>query len=560
VRRQSPNHSEISSNALVSKYHYGLRLDGKRYSVTESGPATNGATTNYTYDDQGKLTQEAGPYATIAYTYDAVGNRLTRTVTNAATGNGTTLVNGATATSYDVNDRIATVNGSVTHSYDLDGNETTVNGQTASYDFENHLVSLANPANNTVLASYTYDADSNRVSTYVSSAIPTTTSYVVDTSLPYASVVEEYTGASTTPSARYDYGDDLVRMDRGSGVYYYLYDGLGSTRQLVSTTGAVTDTYGYSAFGELASHTGTTANLFLFNAQQFDVASGDYYLRARYYDQSNGRFISQDPYGGDSQDPVSLHRYLYANVDPLNYVDPSGQDGELVDVAFSMAMSAEVGGVLSYAAVRASGGSEKLQLKAAIYGGEAGFSLAYAYANGNIGMAVFTGLLGACTVLTLDALEDPKAFAEHGQPAEDFIEGFATGAATTAFSGGMNAWEQGALAAGFTFSQDLFDAIVDNYPLRTPEQKKEFTRKLELGFWDVLTTGIIAMGAGVSAGTRFSGKVVKEAEELTQGKTAEEVSEKVVASAAGMIQYITSGFVKMFDVQGKPEKSLGAPD
>ena len=529
------------SNGLVSSYHYGLRADGKRYSVTESGPATSNATINYFYDDQGKLTEEAGPYADIKYGYDNVGNRLTRTVSGSTTA---LLPNGATNTAYDVNDRI------VGHTYDLDGNETTVNGQAASYDFENHLVSLGS------VASYVYDANGNR---YSAANLGTTTSYVVDTSLAYASVVEEYSGTATAPSARYDYGDDLVRMDRG-GVYYYLYDGLGSTRQLMNTVGAVTDTWGYSAFGELASHTGTTANPFLFNAQQFDQASGVYYLRARYYDQSIGRFISQDPYGGDSQDPVSLHRYLYANVDPLKYVDPSGQDGELVDVAFSMAISAEVGGVLSYAAVKASGGSEKLQLRAAIYGGEAGFSLAYAYANGNIGMAVFTGLLGGFTVFTLDALGSPKEFAEHGQPAEDFIEGFATGAATTAFSGGMNAWGQGALAAGFTFSQDLFNAIVDNYPFSTEVQKKEFTRKLDLGFWDALTTGIIAMGAGVSAGTQFGGKVVKEAEELTQGKTAEEVSEKVVASFAGVMQYITSGFVKIFDVQGKPEKLPGAPE
>ena len=321
MRRQSPNHSEISSNALVSKYHYGLRLDGKRYSVTESGPATNGATTNYTYDDQGKLTQEAGPYATIAYTYDAVGNRLTRTVTNAATGNGTTLVNGATATSYDVNDRIATVNGGVTHTYDADGNETTVNGQAASYDFENHLVSLGS------VASYVYDADGNR---YSASNLGTTTSYVMDTSLAYASVVEEYSGTATVPSARYDYGDDLVRMDRG-GVYYYIYDGLGSTRQLINPSGAVTDSYGYSAFGELASHTGTTTNPFLFNAQQLDSASGDYYLRARYYDQSNGRFISQDPFVGSDEDPISLHRYLYASDDPTDRVDPAGMSDDVDD-------------------------------------------------------------------------------------------------------------------------------------------------------------------------------------------------------------------------------------
>ena len=134
------------------------------------------------------------------------------------------------------------------------------------------------------VANYTYDADGNRYS--VSNA-GTTTSYVVDTSLAYASVVEEYSNSSL--SARYDYGDDLVQMDRGSGVYYYLYDGLGSTRQLVSTAGLVTDTWGYSAFGELASHTGGTVNPFLFQGQQYDPASGDYFLRARYYDPIIGR-------------------------------------------------------------------------------------------------------------------------------------------------------------------------------------------------------------------------------------------------------------------------------
>ena len=332
----------------MSKYHYGLRLDGKRSSVTDSGPATNGGTTNYSYDDQGKLTGEAGPYATIAYGYDNVGNRLTRTVTNAATGNGTTLVNGVTNMTYDLNDRIATVNGSVTHTYDLDGNETTVNGQTAGYDFENHLVSLATAANGTVLASYVYDADGNRVSTYVSTNTPTTTSYVVDTSLPYASAVEEYSGTATVPSARYDYGDDLVRMDRG-GIYYYIYDGLGSTRQLVNTSGGVTDSYGYSAFGEMASRTSTqtlpTVNPFLFNAQQFDGASGDYYLRARYYDQSNGRFISQDPYSGNNDDPISLHRYLYASGDPVSRIDPSGKS-DLCQVLTGIGITATLAGIV----------------------------------------------------------------------------------------------------------------------------------------------------------------------------------------------------------------------
>jgi RHS repeat-associated protein len=41
------------------------------------------------------------------------------------------------------------------------------------------------------------------------------------------------------------------------------------------------------------------------------------YLRARYYDASTGRFLSQDPV------PL-LQRYAYANDNPANLVDPSG--------------------------------------------------------------------------------------------------------------------------------------------------------------------------------------------------------------------------------------------
>jgi len=321
------------SNGLVSKYHYGLRLDGKRSSVTESGPATSGGTTNYTYDDSGKLTEENGPYADIVYGYDNVGNRILRTVTNAATSPGTTLVNGTTTNVYDANDRIITVNGSATHSYDADGNETTVNGKLAAYDFENHLVGL-----NSGATSYVYDADGNQVSV-TSGGVAT--GYVVDTRLPYASVVEEYSGTTLdngTLAARYDYGDDLVRMDRTTpsvSTSYYLYDGLGSTRQLVNTSGTVTDTWGYSAFGEQVSRTGSTVNSFLFNAQQFDQPTGTYFLRARYYDQSNGRFLSQDPFGGGDNDPISLHRYLYASVDPIGRDDPGGEYDGLVSFSFA---------------------------------------------------------------------------------------------------------------------------------------------------------------------------------------------------------------------------------
>lgn len=75
-----------------------------------------------------------------------------------------------------------------------------------------------------------------------------------------------------------------------------------------------------------ASTSGSTINPFLFQGQQYDPASGDYYLRARYYDPTIGRFLSPDPFDGLDAEPISLHRYLYASNDPVNRVDPSGED------------------------------------------------------------------------------------------------------------------------------------------------------------------------------------------------------------------------------------------
>ncbi len=56
-----------------------------------------------------------------------------------------------------------------------------------------------------------------------------------------------------------------------------------------------------------------------------DLVEALYHLnRARWYNPSNGRFVSVDPRAGDPQSPVSLHRYLYCGNQPLNRIDPSG--------------------------------------------------------------------------------------------------------------------------------------------------------------------------------------------------------------------------------------------
>jgi RHS repeat-associated protein len=75
--------------------------------------------------------------------------------------------------------------------------------------------------------------------------------------------------------------------------------------------------------GNPAAGSNPTTNL-LYTGEQFDTNLQQYYLRARYYDPSNGRFNRLDPYAGNNQDPQSLHKYLYCHANPVNGIDPSG--------------------------------------------------------------------------------------------------------------------------------------------------------------------------------------------------------------------------------------------
>ena len=62
----------------------------------------------------------------------------------------------------------------------------------------------------------------------------------------------------------------------------------------------------------------------LFAGEQFDAETNHYYLRARYLNPSFGRFTQQDTWQGRNNEPITLNKYLYANADPVNHIDPTG--------------------------------------------------------------------------------------------------------------------------------------------------------------------------------------------------------------------------------------------
>ena len=94
----------------------------------------------------------------------------------------------------------------------------------------------------------------------------------------------------------------------------------------------MTETYTYDAFGTLTyiqslneegvlAQTDTALSRFLYAGEQYDEVSGLYYLRARRYDTTVGRFTQEDTYLGDGR-----NLYVYVQNNPLKYVDPSGHD------------------------------------------------------------------------------------------------------------------------------------------------------------------------------------------------------------------------------------------
>ena len=62
----------------------------------------------------------------------------------------------------------------------------------------------------------------------------------------------------------------------------------------------------------------------MYTGEQYNESTGLYYLRARYMNPETGTFISMDTYAGSLDNPVSLHKYLYANATPVKYTDSSG--------------------------------------------------------------------------------------------------------------------------------------------------------------------------------------------------------------------------------------------
>jgi RHS repeat-associated protein len=281
---------------------------------------------------------------TIEYEYDANGSLIRKTTWDGEIGTGT--ITEEREYIYNLQNRLAYI-------IDTDGTPEEEDDE--------------------ILTEYRYNDAGIRVAKVdYTGATPETTLYLIDSAnhTGYAQVIAEltYNKENPVPSTdvpdairSYTIGDDVIAQSDNPGTTadtrYLLYDGHGSTRQVtdydIDGSTDILDSYSYDAYGMIlggnpVAGSSPTTNL-LYCGEQFDTNSQNYYLRARWYDPSNGRFNRVDPFAGNTSDPQSLHKYLYCHANPVNAIDPSGMItllSTLKAISIMSLASAIIGGVL----------------------------------------------------------------------------------------------------------------------------------------------------------------------------------------------------------------------
>ncbi len=215
---------------------------------------------------------------------------------------------------YNSSNRLETM-GDISFMYDANGNTTSRTGRNYSYDSRDNLIEISGD----FTATYYYDGLGNRRS---ATRDGETTNYVLDILTGNGNVIMETDGGGN-PVYYYVYGPYglISRIDANNEAEYYVYDYRGSTIAMVDATtdAAITHKYQYDDFGNVIQSEETDQNRFRFVGRNGVMFETDdlAFMRARYYDCTIGRFLSEDPIW-------STNLYVYADNNPINYYDPYG--------------------------------------------------------------------------------------------------------------------------------------------------------------------------------------------------------------------------------------------
>jgi len=345
-----------SGNSDISSYEYSYYLDGSDACKVRNENGTI-ETTSYDYDGLKRLTRESisnGKTAdTYSYEYDDYGNRskmvangseeyetvydytvngkytalLQKEIKTVEETSNATISDGLAISPTDLITSTAAdaKTEETAYSYDANGNQITKTAEgkteTNTYDGLNQLIGFTDGE---TTASYKYNADGLRTSKTVDGK---TINHIWDGS---KQIIVDMDDSDWYSAEVYVRGTNLLaKFSKQSGnvktdYQYYTQNAHGDVVNLTDSTGAITKSYKYDAFGVEQNIDDADTNAFRYCGEYFDAETGTIYLRARYYNPTIGRFISRDSYAGEINDPLSLNFYTYCENNPIYGIDPNG--------------------------------------------------------------------------------------------------------------------------------------------------------------------------------------------------------------------------------------------
>lgn len=302
--------TDIDSAGLKTySYDDAIRITGITDAVNSS------LSQSYGYDLLDRLTSATGTSLSQGWTYDANGNRLTQTGSAASTFTVSTT-----------NNRLNSVSGALsrTYGYDNSGNTTGDGTATFSYNDAGRMISAMKAS---VTTTYGLNALGQRVKKTTSGA---STYFVYDEA---GRLVGEYDNSGNLIEETVWFGDTPVATLRPNGggvsLYYVHTDHLNTPRRISRPSdNVVIWRWDGDPFGTTAANQDPDgdSNVFVyqlrFPGQYFDPETGMHYNYMRDFDSQTGRYIESDPIGIRG----GLNTYVYANANPVKFVDPAGLD------------------------------------------------------------------------------------------------------------------------------------------------------------------------------------------------------------------------------------------
>jgi len=218
-------------------------------------------------------------------------------------------------------------------SHHANGNTLPGGRRTNTWDGQNRLTQCVKGS---TTSTFTYGADGLRRRMVTGG---NTTDYL----LVGQSVVRTLLNGSVDKTYLHGARGPEYERDAAGNVRWYLYDGLGSVLGTVDGSGNIVSTRKYDVYGAVRASTGPSGTKHKWVGalgHPSEDETGLVYMRARYYDPTVGRFVSEDP---------AAHRnnwFAYADNSPVNKVDANGKNSQGINATMvGIALSAVIAGL-----------------------------------------------------------------------------------------------------------------------------------------------------------------------------------------------------------------------